>query len=194
MSYKSHHEGTNRLSIVKVDSMDEESLREMMKLNHTSAFGWALFCCHGDRDEAAEVLHTAYVQVLEKGERSFSGKSSFKTWLFAVVRNTAKKRQYQIGRRLMKLQSLVMRDRSQDGEADTRYYRSQMRERILQLLQRISPRQRQILQLVFYHNLTLEEAAAVMNVSLGSARTHYERGKARLKAEIRKAGWDYDQG
>jgi RNA polymerase sigma-70 factor (ECF subfamily) len=171
--------------------MDEESLREMMKLNHTSAFGWALCCCHGDREEAAEVLHTAYVQVLEKGERSFSGKSSFKTWLFAVIRNTAKKRRYQISRRLLKLQSLVARIRVQDEEADGRYYRSQVREKILGLLRRLSPRQRQILQLVFYHNLTLEEAAVVMNVSLGSARTHYERGKARLKTEMRKAGWDH---
>jgi len=171
--------------------MDEESLREMMHTNHTSAFAWALCCCHGDRDEAAEVLHTAYVQVLEKGQRSFGGKSSFKTWLFAVIRNTAKKRRSQISRRIAKLQSLVMRNRIQDGEAESHYYQSQIREKILLLLRRISPRQRQILQLVFYHNLTLEEAASVMNVSLGSARVHYERGKARLRDEMRKAGWEH---
>lgn len=192
LSYKPHRGGTNRLSTVKVGSMDEESLRAMMNANHRSAFGWALCCCHGNRDEAAEVLHTAYVQVLEKGERSFSGKSSFKTWLFAVIRNTAKKRRYQISRRMLKFRSLVMGDRPQEGEAENHYYRSQVRVKILQLLHQISPRQRQILQLVFYHNLTLEEAAEVMNVSLGSARTHYERGKARLKTEIRKAGWDID--
>jgi RNA polymerase sigma-70 factor (ECF subfamily) len=171
--------------------MDEESLREMMHTNHTSAFGWALCCCHGDRDEAAEVLHTAYVQVLEKGQRSFGGKSSFKTWLFAVIRNTARKRRFQISRRVARLQSLVAGNRTQDEGAESRYYQSQIREKILQLLGRISPRQRQVLQLVFYHNLTVEEAATVMNISLGSARVHYERGKARLKDEMRKAGWDH---
>jgi RNA polymerase sigma factor (sigma-70 family) len=172
--------------------MDEESLREMLNTNHTSAFGWALCCCHGNPDEAAEVLHTAYVQVLEKGHSSFGGKSSFKTWLFAVIRNTAQKRQFQISRRARKLRLLVTGDRAQHGEAENRYYHSQIRQGILRLLQRISPRQRQILQLVFYHNLTLEEAAAVMKVSLGSARVHYERGKARLRAEMRKAGWEHD--
>ncbi|MBI4519341.1 MAG: RNA polymerase, partial [Gemmatimonadetes bacterium] len=33
----------------------------------------------------------------------------------------------------------------------------------------------------FYQGLTIEEAAEVMRITIGTARTHYERGKQRLR-------------
>ena len=52
-------------------------------------------------------------------------------------------------------------------------------------LTRLSPRQQEVLHLVFYQDLTIEEAAGLLGISLGSARTHFERGKARLREQLR---------
>ena len=48
-------------------------------------------------------------------------------------------------------------------------------------LTKLSERQREALHLTFYQGMTVEEAAEVMSVSVGSARTHYTRGKERLR-------------
>jgi RNA polymerase sigma-70 factor (ECF subfamily) len=48
-------------------------------------------------------------------------------------------------------------------------------------LNTLSPRQREVLHLVFYQDLTIAAAADVLGVSVGAARVHYERGKAQLR-------------
>jgi RNA polymerase sigma factor (sigma-70 family) len=49
-------------------------------------------------------------------------------------------------------------------------------------LAQLPGRQREILHLVFYQDMSIAEAAEVTEIGVGSARTHYERGKARLRA------------
>ena len=49
-------------------------------------------------------------------------------------------------------------------------------------------RQRELLHLVFYHDLSIAEAAGILGVAVGTARTHYERGKARLRQWLGEEG------
>jgi RNA polymerase sigma factor (sigma-70 family) len=50
------------------------------------------------------------------------------------------------------------------------------------VLAKLPARQREVLHLVFYQDLTIEETAKILHISLGTARTHFERGKTRLRS------------
>lgn len=166
----------------KTEWMESDELKSALEQHHGSSFGWAMACCRRDQAEAEEVLQIAYLKVLD-GKARFNGTSSFKTWLFAVIRKTAlDQRRKHLLRALTTLKAAEQdRDCENDEYPDESAYRSEIQRLFRGALIRLPRRQREALELVFYHDLNIQEAASVMGVSLGSARTHYERGKKRLR-------------
>ena len=68
--------------------MELSELQAEMERLHPACYGWALSCCSRQREEAEDVLQTAYLKILQ-GKARYDGRSAFKTWLFAVIRRTA---------------------------------------------------------------------------------------------------------
>ena len=142
---------------------------------HVAAFGWALHCCDGDRAAAEDALQASYLKVLD-GRARFDGRAAFKTWLFGVVRRTAaEERRRRAVWRFLSLEWLSPEAEAAPSE------REDEAVRLRDALSRLPGRQREVLHLVFYQDLTIAEAGEVLGVSIGTARTHYERGKAGLR-------------
>jgi RNA polymerase sigma-70 factor (ECF subfamily) len=159
-------------------------LRCALEQHHAASFGWALACCGRDRVEAEDVLQASYLKVLE-GRARFDGRSSVKTWLFGVIRRTAIEERRRHLLRLRVHESLAAQAPSSlDGTGSDPIGDAQRLSELIAALASLAPRQREVLHLVFYQGLTIEDAAAVMRVSVGTARTHYERGKHRLRAHL----------
>jgi RNA polymerase sigma factor (sigma-70 family) len=165
-------------------AMDDVELRLQLERVHAECFGWAMACCKRDRDDAEEVLQTVYLKVLD-GHARYDGHSSFRTWLFGVIRRTAASQ-----RRTAWVRGLLL-ERNGDtvrpevlASPDAKVENDSRCETLRKALVHLAARQREVLYLVFYHDLTVDEAATVMGVSVGSARTHYARGKARLATLI----------
>jgi RNA polymerase sigma-70 factor, ECF subfamily len=161
--------------------MDEEALKSRLEALHADAFGWALGCCRRDPDAAREVLQMAYVKILE-GRAQYNGHATFRTWLFAVVRNTAADHRRRSWLGALGLDRLHLFRRAPDPVPDpeTSAITSDSARVLRRALERLPERQREVLHLVFYEGMTLDEAAGVLHVSPGTARIHYERGKRRL--------------
>lgn len=173
--------------------MERETADQLESL-HTDAFGWALHCCGGDHSRAEDVLQNAYLK-LAAGRAAHSGLSSFKTWWFGVIKFTAQEEFRRLRYRESLLGKLLLQF-SGDSQ-DTRPSPSsqiELDERTQELrdcLSQLPARQAEVLHLVFYQDLTLNEASEVMKISLGSVRQHYDRGKTRLRTLITSSA-DYE--
>src|SRR5437016_2785519 len=103
--------------------MEPRDLENELARVHPEGFAWAVRCCFGDRNEAEDVLHLAYVKVLE-GRARFEGRSSFKTWLFGVIRRTA----LEVGRRRTGMPMMTESSNRPDGELRDHFVRERQRD------------------------------------------------------------------
>lgn len=166
--------------------MDIAELKAELERLHQASFGWALNCCGRNHADAEEVLQTVYLKILQ-GRARYRGESTFKTWLFAVIRNTAITE-----RRKSFVRSLVAVPASDsNSRPDNVVELTDIQRRFRQALECLPRRQRETLHLVFYQDLSLREASEVMSISIGSARRHYERGKKRLRELLDQSERDY---
>jgi len=164
------------------------ALADRVAAMHTASFGWALCCCRWQREEAEDVLQTVYCKIVE-GRARFSGRAQLKTWLFAVIWRTAvERRRRQTCRRLL-FDRWCSRDPQSATDrvtAETRLAAGEQRASVRQALEALSERQRQVLELVFFHDHSIRQAAEVLGLRLGTARVHYQRGKQALARRLRK--------
>ena len=158
--------------------MERAELERELRALHTASFGWALSCCGDDRQRAEDVLHESYLRVLE-GRARFRGESAFRTWLFGVIRNVAR-----ASRRRAALRSLLTLRFARAPEANAWHEAPAEETSLRGALRQLPTRQREVLVLVFYQELSIAQAAQALGIGLGTARTHYERGKAALRAAL----------
>jgi RNA polymerase sigma-70 factor (ECF subfamily) len=172
------------------DVLDKNPLvsRSALEAIHGQAFGWALSRCDYDPTAAEDLLQQAYFELIS-GKARFDNKSSLKTFVFSVVQNLARGRYRRIASRL-RLVKAARLERDDDAvlpaEPDTSTI-------LWRAVQELPQRQRDIIELVFCRDMTIEAAASVMRITTGSGRVHYDRAKKALKMKLTENGvWSDD--
>ncbi|MEL6535031.1 MAG: sigma-70 family RNA polymerase sigma factor [Bacteroidota bacterium] len=157
---------------------ERRDLADQIVQHHAEAYRWARQCCRYRDEIAQDVLQSAYVKVLE-GKARFQDKGTLKAWLFGVIRFTAMEH-WRLERDHAPLEAVMEVAAPEDPDpTDTRFYE--------QMIRQLPKRQAEVLLLVFYHQLTLKEAAEVMQLEPGTVSTHYARGKEQLRTLLKKS-------
>ncbi len=164
-----------------LDNNPHVSLKALEAL-HDQTYGWALSRCGYDHAAAEDLVQQAYVELLS-GSARFEQKSSLKTFVFSVVQNLARGRFRRLAARLR----LVTSQKALAENPVTEVELPRDNQGVWGAVKALPERQRDIIELVFCRDLTIEEAAAVMGVTVGTGRQHYDRAKKALRARLQHA-------
>ena len=153
--------------------------RAALEAVHGHVHGWALSRCGYDKAAAEDLVQEAYVAILS-GKARFDNKSSLKTFVFGVVQNLARSR-YRRQRNRMRIVDTYAAglDDVDDGPVEEIGLK-----RVWEAVESLPERQRDITELVFVRELTVEEASAVMGISAGTGSVHYARAMKSLAEKL----------
>ena len=122
----------------------------------------------------------------------FSGKSSFKTWLYAIGRHITAK--YLRKHTKLSIVPLESQEYLADEESiEHNYIKSEQKRAVHKALHRLKPDYRQVLYLSYFEGFSNAEAAAVMQKSRRQIETLLYNAKKALKTELERSGFEYEE-
>ena len=139
---------------------------------------------------AEELCEDTFVRLAVKQPR-FSGRSSFRTWLYAIGRRVAADHLRKLsGREILSLEALSDEgfDLPADEDVAAAYLLDERRRAIHRALGRLKDTHREVLWLVYFEGLSLKEAAGVLGKTTHAAESLISRARLSMKAELEKEG------
>ncbi len=155
----------------------EDALRLLLERYQDRVFR---LCCVLLADEvlAEDVMQEVFLRAW-KGLPGYRGEAALGTWLYAIARNvclTRLKRRPPV--RTVPLDEARLQHASEPG-----YDGTEVRSMVMQLPEKY----RQVLFLYYYEDKSYEEVAAMLDLPLGTVKTHLHRARKELSALLKGA-------
>ena len=171
------------------DGGDESGLTEIIR-QYRDGLIFYLYSIVADLTVAEELAEDVFVLLGTKKPKD-NGKSSFKTWLYTIGRNKAlnylKKRKRHIEVSLDDCPEIA------DDSFLTMHILEERKQHLHQAMQKLKAEYRQILWLIYFENLCLKDAAAILKKSVHNTETLVYRARKSLKLQLEKEGFIYEE-
>lgn len=160
----------------RIAQSDRTAMRELYWRYHDAAFGF-IVSRGADHAEAADVVHDTMLEVWRSASK-YSGKSSVKSWIFAIARK-------KLVDRFRKNARLSLTDNvpeTEDEAPNPEAIAISLGEagRVRACLEGLNEDQRTAIRLAFYEDLSYDEISEIEGVPVGTIKTRIFHAKKLL--------------
>ena len=163
---------------------DRDALEELYLIHFDRIYSY-LHVSVGNRHDAEDLTTQTFLKMLEK-IGSFKWQSApFSAWLFRIAHNLAMDH-FRARRRWQPEEEVPEPPGEEEPSAELEAMQTIGRESMLQLIEKLSPEQQQVLTLKFVFNLPNAEVAAILEKTEGAIKSLQHRALASLQRQIER--------
>ncbi len=185
----------DRILVDRFKNGDAAAFDEMVARYWTRIYSMVNQLLRNPQD-AEEVTQDAFIRA-HRGLENFRGDSAFSTWLYQIATNLARNRYWYWWRRKRDKSVSIDAPLGGDGDAtladiipaevetpDDIAVTQEFVARIGQGMERLSAKHREILTLRNIKNLSYEEIADILGISVGTVKSRIARARESLRAKL----------
>ena len=168
----------------------EEALRILFE-KYKSSLTMFLYGIVGNEDDAEELMMDTFAVLVSKtAHYSVRKDAEFKTWLFAVARNQARNH-LRRRKRFFDMTDDALESQPDDFQNQPEYVilREEKNQKLWQALKVINSDYRQVLYLMYFEDMQLDEIARIMKKTKKQVYNLSARAKASLKKTLEEIGY-----
>ena len=148
-----------------------------------------------DPEEAEDATQESFISAL-KSLKTYRGDSAFQTWLFSIAINSSRSQLRQRKRRTAINTGMVemARTQSSEGSPERQMVEAERSEALWRAINSLDEKHRLPIVLRYYHELSTQEIADVLNVNVGTIHSRLSNARARLNGELKRVTHDPASG
>jgi len=158
------------------------ALEDLYLLHFDRIYGY-LHMSVGNRHDAEDLTTQTFVKMLEAIRRFQWRSVPFSAWLLRIAHNLAIDH-FRANRRWQPEEHVPESERGVESSAEEQALASLGQTRMLTLVERLSPEQRQVLTLKFVYRFSNGEAAAILGKTEGAVKSLQHRALASLEKHV----------
>src|SRR5262245_20625076 len=175
------------LLIKAVAAGDRSAIRGLYARHHAKVYRFILRMV-GNEALAEDLLAEVFFDAWRQAER-FEGRSQVSTWLLAIARNKALSAMRT--RRVDQLDDVYAESIEDDADdPEVALDRKTTSALVRKCLERLSPAHREVIDLVYYHEKTMQEISDIVGIPVGTVKTRMFCARKQLAVLLANAGID----
>jgi len=158
-----------------IENRDEDDLRTLLE-RHRDSLTLFIYGIVRNMEDAEDIMIGAFAAAAS-AESPFAGRSSFRTWLFGIARNLARKHL----RRSRHIYGADTLDTAGAEEAEDELIKSESRRELYDAMMDLPEDYRNAIYLAYFEDMSHEEIARIMHKTRKQVYNLIFRGKQSLK-------------
>jgi RNA polymerase sigma-70 factor, ECF subfamily len=171
-----------RALVERAQGGDREALEELYLIHFDRIYSY-LHMTIGNRHDAEDLTTQTFLRMLESIGRFKQGAAPFSAWLFRIAHNLSMDH-FRANRRWQPEEEVPEPRDSEELSAEDAAFHEIGRQSMLELIDRLSHEQQQVLTLKFVFNFGNQEAATILGKTEGAVKSLQHRALLTLQKQL----------